>query len=67
MNEETKQKIIDFNNQFGIRTEFITGESTLGYALGNTIYINTSINQDYEKPTNMNCCIFLKELLNLKK
>ena len=49
MNEETKQKIIDFNNQFGIRTEFITGESTLGYALGNTIYINTSINQDYEK------------------
>ena len=63
MNEETKQKIIDFNNQFGIRTEFITGESTLGYALGNTIYINTSINQDYEK----NCCIFLKELLNLKK
>ena len=37
------------NNQFGIRTEFITGESTLGYALGNTIYINTSINQDYEK------------------
>ena len=49
MNEEIKQKIIDFNNQFGIRTEFITGGSTLGYALGNTIYINTSINQDYEK------------------
>ncbi len=49
MNEEIKQRIIEFNNRFGIKTEFIRDESILGYALGRTIYINESIDQDYEK------------------
>ena len=31
MNENDKQRIIEFNNQFGIKTEFIKDESILGY------------------------------------
>ena len=49
MNEEIKQKIIDFNNKFGIQTEFIKDEDVLGYALKNKIYINENAENDYEK------------------
>ena len=44
-----KEKIIEFNKQFGLKTEFITDEDVLGYALGNTIYINENVEQDYER------------------
>ena len=49
MNNNIKQKIIEYNSQFGIKTEFITAGDVLGYSLGNTIYINESIEQDYER------------------
>ena len=49
MDNNTKQRIIEFNKKFGLNTEFITDENILGYALGNTIYINSSIEQDYER------------------
>ena len=43
-----KEKIIEFNNQFGLKTEFITDSEIEGYSLGNTIYINENSN-DIEK------------------
>ena len=43
-----KEKIIEFNKQFGIKTEFITDSEIEGYSLGNTIYINENSN-DIEK------------------
>ena len=49
MNEEIKQKIIEFNNKFGIQTEFVKDEDVLGYALNNKIYINENEEHDYEK------------------
>ena len=49
MDNQTKERIIEFNKRFGLNTEFITDESVLGYALNNTIYINEGIEQDYER------------------
>ena len=43
-----KEKIIEFNKQFGLKTEFITDSEIEGYSLGNTIYINENSN-DIEK------------------
>ncbi len=43
-----KEKIIEFNKQFGLKTEFITDSEIEGYSLGNTIYINGNSN-DIEK------------------
>ena len=49
MDKEIKQKIIEFNNKFGIQTEFVKDEDVLGYALKNKIYINENEEHDYEK------------------
>lgn len=49
MDNSIKQRIIEFNKKFNLKTEFITGEDVLGYALKDTIYINEDIEQDYEK------------------
>ena len=49
MDKATKQHIINFNKQFNLNTEFVAIENILGYALNNTIYINESIDQDYER------------------
>ena len=50
MDNETKQRIIEFNKKLGLKTEFITDEKgVLGYAQNNTIYINESVEQDYER------------------
>lgn len=43
-----KEKIIEFNKQFGLNTEFIIDSEIEGYSLGNTIYINENSN-DIEK------------------
>ena len=61
MDEAMKQRIIEFNNQFGIKTEFITDEDVLGYALGNTIYINESVEQDYERTNRHELLHFFEE------
>ena len=61
MDEAIKNKIIEFNNQFGIKTEFITDGDILGYALGNTIYINESIEQNYEKTNRHEVLHFFEE------
>ena len=61
MNETIKQRIVEFNNQFGIKTEFITDKDVLGYALGNTIYINENVKQDYEKTNRHELLHFFEE------
>ena len=61
MDESIKQRIIEFNNQFGIKTEFVTQEDVMGYALGNTIYINESVQQDYEKTNRHELLHFFEE------
>ena len=43
-----KDKIIRFNKQFGLNTEFINSNDIEGYSLGNTIYLNENSN-DIEK------------------
>ena len=49
MSSDEKEKIIKLNSDLGIETEFINNRDILGYSLGNTIYINEAINQDYFK------------------
>ena len=61
MDELTKERIIEFNRRFGLNTEFITDENVLGYALGNTIYINSSIEQDYERTNKHELLHFFEE------
>lgn len=61
MDNETKERIIQFNRRFGLNTEFITDENILGYALGNTIYINSSIEQDYERTNRHELLHFFEE------
>lgn len=67
MDEQTKERIIQFNKRFGLNTEFITDENILGYALGNSIYINSNLKHDMNELISMNYCIFLKKQKNLKK
>ena len=44
------ERIVKFNSQLGLKTEFIDDSNdVLGYSLGNVIYINLSIEQDYDK------------------
>ena len=61
MDNEIKEKIIQFNKKFGLNTEFITDENILGYSLGNTIYINSSIEQDYERTNKHELLHFFEE------
>ena len=61
MDESIKQRIIEFNNQFGIKTEFVAQEDVLGYALGNTIFINESVQKDYEKTNRHELLHFFEE------
>ncbi len=61
MDESIKQRIIEFNNQFGIKTVFVTQKDVMGYALGNTIYINESVEQDYEKTNRHELLHFFEE------
>ena len=43
-----KEKIIEFNKQFHLETEFIIDSEIEGYSIGNTIYINEN-SKDIEK------------------
>ena len=43
-----KEKIVEFNKQFGLNTEFITDSEIEGYSLNNTIYLNEN-SDDLEK------------------
>ena len=61
MDEQTKERIIQINRRFGLNTEFITDENILGYALGKTIYINSSIEQDYERTNKHELLHFFEE------
>ena len=61
MDNETKERIIEFNRRFGLNTEFITDDSVLGYALNNTIYINECIEQDYERTNKHELLHFFEE------
>ena len=61
MDNETKERIIQFNRRFGLSTEFITDENILGYALGKTICINSSIEQDYERTNRHELLHFFEE------
>ena len=61
MDNQTKERIVEFNKRFGLKTEFITDESVLGYALNNTIYINESIEQDYERTNKHELLHFFEE------
>ena len=67
MDNETKERIIEFNKRFGLNTEFITDESVLGYALNNTIYINESIEQDYERTNKHELLHFFEETEEFQK
>lgn len=61
MNDEIKERIIQFNKQFELKTEFIIDENILGYALNDTIYINSSIEQDYERTNKHELLHFFEE------
>ena len=67
MNQEIKDRITTFNKRFGLKTEFITSSDTLGYSLGNTIYINESIEQDYERTNKHELLHFFEETEEFKK
>ena len=67
MEKSIKQRIIDFNLQFGLKTEFITDKDILGYALGETIYINESIEQDYERTNKHELLHFFEETEEFKR
>lgn len=67
MDNQTKERIIEFNKRFGLNTEFITDESVLGYALNNTIYINESIEQDYERTNKHELLHFFEDTEEFQK
>lgn len=67
MDNSIKQRIIEFNKKFNLKTEFITGEDVLGYALKDTIYINESIEQDYEKTNKHELLHFYENTPEFKK
>ena len=64
-----KEKIIRFNKQFGLETEFFTDSDVLGYSIGNTIYLNANAD-DIEKINKHELFHFFEEdelFLMLKK
>ena len=67
MDDEIKERIIQINKQFGLKTEFITDENILGYALNDTIYINSSIEQDYERTNKHELLHFFEESEEFEK
>ena len=64
---ETMERIIQFNRHFGLNTEFISDESVLGYALNNTIYINSSIEQDYDRTNRHELLHFFEDTEEFQK
>ena len=61
MDDNTKQKIIELNRSLGLNTEFVADVDVLGYAFNNTIYINTGIEQDYERTNKHEILHFYEE------
>ena len=55
-----KEKIIEFNKQFGLNTQFIIDKEIEGYSLGNTIYINEN-SKDIEKVNKHELLHFFEE------
>ncbi len=49
MRKETKQKLIENNKKFGLKTKFIIDDEILGYALKDTIYINEKAWENEQK------------------
>ena len=67
ISDELKQHIKSWNLTLGIQTEFIQDSQVLGYSLGNTIYLNESINQDFEKTNHHELLHFYADSLEFKK
>lgn len=67
MDREIQERIIKFNKQFGLETEFITDESILGYSLNNTIYINSNLEHDYERSNKHELLHFFEETPEFEK
>jgi len=55
-----KEKIIEFNKQFGLKASFFTDSEILGYALGDTIYLNEN-RDDIEKNNKHELLHFFEE------
>lgn len=61
-----KEKIIEFNKQFGLNTSFFTDTEIEGYSLNNTIYLNEN-SDDLEKVNKHELLHFLKAMKHLVK